>query len=65
MNAFMYYIRRIDLLAVFAARDKCEDDFISFAMNELDDEITQAANYGVISDYQLKKLTEKFRRTFP
>lgn len=54
MNAFMYYIRRIDLLAAFAVRDN--DGFTEYALEELREDIQKAASQMIISSFQENKL---------
>lgn len=64
MNAFMYYIRRIDLLSTFSihARGANALDFLEYATLELMRDIHEAEADDVISAYQRTKLIDKLER---
>ena len=61
MNYYMYYIRRVELLAQFALR---LDGVLSpkFALKQLDEELYRAMQEDVITEQQFQKLHEKLLR---
>lgn len=62
MTAFMYYMRRIQLLEMFNVHGK-DGGFLEFAAGELRNDIAFAYECDYLTTYQFNKLIDKLERT--
>lgn len=61
MTAFMYYMRRIQLLETFNIHEK-DWDFLEYAAGELRNDIAFAYECDHLTTYQFNKLVDKLER---